>query len=124
MDLLHLPGVVSFFQHLLPDLFRPAPAAHHADIGGRPLQDPAQAFHVVAVFAGHNHKGRHGIIAGLIQCLPERFADHPMSSGLPGFFGKFTPVLDHGDLIAEHHADADHAQGYMPGAADHQPFPV
>ena len=58
------------------DLIRPAPAAHHSDIGGRPLQDPAQAFHVVAVFAGHNHKGRHGIIASLIQRLPERFADH------------------------------------------------
>ena len=120
MNKLHLPRVESFLQHLLPDLFRPAPAAHHPGIGELLLQDPAQAFHVMDVFPSHNYVCCQRIVSDPVQCFAERPAKHVMRAGGPGFFSVFLPVLDYRNLIAQRHGDPDHTQRHMPGAADYQ----
>ena len=60
------------FQQLSPYQCGPAPAAHHANVSRRFLQDLLQAGHIKGMGAGHNHKVGLCPAEHLLQCLCKR----------------------------------------------------
>jgi len=60
------------FQQLSPYQCGPAPAAHHANVSRRFLQDLLQAGHIKGMGAGHDHKVGLCPAGHLLQCLCKR----------------------------------------------------
>ena len=89
----HPCSIRTSFQQLSPYQCGPAPAAHHADIGGGLLQNGRQTLDIAAVGAGNDHKIALCSAGDCCKALFKGQAEHRVSPGLPQLPGKFRAVL-------------------------------